>query len=282
MVTHPILLRGINLNGAGSAPTILERTDQNFLPGVLSDLQREDDLAKLTTTVATTRSDAQTLKLFQPIHQTFHVALFEACCDTIGFPRVDHQRIVNAGMVIRRRPSSSSGQPTSSGWEGWMQADESFRGWVRFPDQNAEEQDPDAAFRPPALSSGNSYINQLLAQRIHLDTLNESVVPLFVSPPEIIQATGKTILYGLISTTSSEFSDQPPPSPHYSSNDLDVLKNHIPVFLKAGRQYTVPRAGETLTHDALTDSAHAEFSELTRSEERRVGKECRSRWSPDH
>ena len=263
MVTHPTLIRGLNLRGVGPSPTILQRIDQNFLPGILSDLQRDDDLAKLSASVANTRSDAHTLKLFQPIHQTFHVAVFETCCDTTGFPRLDPKRIVSAGMVIRRRPFSASGQPTSSGWEGWMQSGESFRGWVGFRDQKAEKQDPDPAFRPPALSAGHSYINHILAQRLNLETLSESIMPLFVAPPDVINATGKTILYGLISTTSSEFNDQPPPLPNYSSNALAILKNHVPVFLKAGRHYTVPRAGETLTHDALTDSTHGEFSEFT-------------------
>ena len=37
-------------------------------------------------------------------------------------------------------------------------------------------------------------------------------------------------------------------------------------------------------HDALADVVHLEFGDavLVRSEERRVGKECRSRWSPYH
>ena len=35
---------------------------------------------------------------------------------------------------------------------------------------------------------------------------------------------------------------------------------------------------DNLLPDSLTETAHA----TTRSEERRVGKECRSRWSPYH
>src|SRR2546427_12017069 len=34
--------------------------------------------------------------------------------------------------------------------------------------------------------------------------------------------------------------------------------------------------------DANVAAAHAIADEVERSEERRVGKECRSRWSPDH
>ena len=37
------------------------------------------------------------------------------------------------------------------------------------------------------------------------------------------------------------------------------------------------------TYDPLKDPAEVKINEeLTRSEERRVGKECRSRWSPYH
>ena len=34
--------------------------------------------------------------------------------------------------------------------------------------------------------------------------------------------------------------------------------------------------------NSSTESSQKEIDELTRSEERRVGKECRSRWSPYH
>ena len=34
--------------------------------------------------------------------------------------------------------------------------------------------------------------------------------------------------------------------------------------------------------DGITDSMDMNLSKLWRSEERRVGKECRSRWSPYH
>ena len=34
--------------------------------------------------------------------------------------------------------------------------------------------------------------------------------------------------------------------------------------------------------DALSEAKNRDFSDSFRSEERRVGKECRSRWSPYH
>src|SRR3712207_8811693 len=49
--------------------------------------------------------------------------------------------------------------------------------------------------------------------------------------------------------------------------------------------YTVSHAGEatfTRTFQALAEGGALTFFGASRSEERRVGKECRSRWSPYH
>ena len=44
----------------------------------------------------------------------------------------------------------------------------------------------------------------------------------------------------------------------------------------------VLRVGEKLAVGSLGDPADGEAALIARSEERRVGKECRSRWSPYH
>src|SRR2546429_1590578 len=52
----------------------------------------------------------------------------------------------------------------------------------------------------------------------------------------------------------------------------------------SGRQVTL-RIGSGLRHSELTtnsDQSAVRIAQENRSEERRVGKECRSRWSPDH
>ena len=51
-----------------------------------------------------------------------------------------------------------------------------------------------------------------------------------------------------------------------------VLRTEDPRFLTTGGVYT-----EDVTDEALAGACH-----VFRSEERRVGKECRSRWSPYH
>ena len=57
-------------------------------------------------------------------------------------------------------------------------------------------------------------------------------------------------------------------------NLLEVQKNSYEWFLKTGLR--------EVFKDVASISDYAGNLELSRSEERRVGKECRSRWSPYH
>src|SRR5438309_7839846 len=56
----------------------------------------------------------------------------------------------------------------------------------------------------------------------------------------------------------------------------DVCSSDLPSSLGHGRRNRTRGRGRGLLHSA------AVTAEWTRSEERRVGKECRSRWSADH
>jgi hypothetical protein len=261
MVAHPILLRGLGLDGAGSAPTILQRTDQAFIPAVLGELAGDDGLATIARSIASARDEARILKLFQPVHRTFHVALFEVVCDHLsqphlapfGQPRLDPERIESAGLVVRRLAVDGEGRrKTSEVKEGWMRTgesrglSESVRGWVSLSAEG-EQQDPDPQFRLPELSAGHPEVNRLLA--LHRGTpepLAESVSPLFVAPPEVCAAVGKTILYGLVPVASPEFSETPP-STTYDPEDVRQL---LPEYLLRGNQRQVPLAGETLDQRA--------------------------------
>src|SRR3712207_9516270 len=51
---------------------------------------------------------------------------------------------------------------------------------------------------------------------------------------------------------------------------------------RGARQGVNPRTGEKVQIAAATVPKFSAGSALKRSEERRVGKECRSRWSPNH
>ena len=58
----------------------------------------------------------------------------------------------------------------------------------------------------------------------------------------------------------------------------DFLRTQGETLIKSGREYRWKE------HDSLTVRGNKWFrhSQSKRSEERRVGKECRSRWSPYH
>src|SRR5260370_35613387 len=58
-----------------------------------------------------------------------------------------------------------------------------------------------------------------------------------------------------------------------------------PVIFGEGLSFTLPSAAESVSIEADLDGQTIIFPlgpSLIRSEERRVGKECRSRWSPYH
>lgn len=252
MVTHEVSLRGAGaLSAAG--PVILERTEQDFLPAVLDGLSREQGLAEVLKSAAMQRDANGVLKLFQPIHRTFHLALLDASCLTFGRPRLDPKKIVGAGLVVRRLSMSGSGGEMR---EAWMQENRLFRGWVPLSNAEQELRDPDPAFRRPTISAGHPEINQLLARHMGVvATLNEQEVPLFVAPPDICRATGRTLLYGVISVTSSEMTETPT-FPAFTEQDLE---GHLHRYLRASGPRPFPFAGSALSMLNPDDLALVDF-----------------------
>ena len=61
-----------------------------------------------------------------------------------------------------------------------------------------------------------------------------------------------------------------------TAGDVRVMAEAFKKAIEAGRSAYLSGMGRTLERGASASSP------LTRSEERRVGKECRSRWSPYH
>ena len=55
----------------------------------------------------------------------------------------------------------------------------------------------------------------------------------------------------------------------------------IPIFLSSDNNYA-PFVATTIASVCDNTKSFCDFYILDRSEERRVGKECRSRWSPYH
>src|SRR5690554_3784086 len=63
-----------------------------------------------------------------------------------------------------------------------------------------------------------------------------------------------------------------------SRNDLDMT-----VYKMSGRAYLLATGKRLLRlRELLLEKAETHLETVVRSEERRVGKECRSRWSPSH
>jgi hypothetical protein len=259
MVEHPVILRGVSPNGAIAGPVILERTDQEFIDGILDELTTEGAIGIAKSQAKTVNQDGS-LKLFQPVHRTFEVALLEVVCDTLGQPRLDPDQIDSAGLVLRRRAVNSEGLVLPDQWEGWRQgvavdaqgqvlpdqlakgkqSGHTVRGWVSFHSLPDSDGDPDPKRRRAELTAGHPEIDRrLLLSLPPTEKFSESVSPLFVAPPEVCQAARLTILYGLVPVTSSEASEVPSRGPTYTDEDL---RSHLPYYLKAGGSRQLPGA----------------------------------------
>lgn len=353
MVDDRIILRGFGPEGGGGSPTILQRTDQEFIEAVLDELSAGDGLRavgrsivsgglrkaeadvaeqyglarsvekisggrEVARRVSRKGSAAPILQLFQPVHRTFHLALLEAVCDSLMTPRLDPERIESAGIVVRRvgiagaveQPAKETGRlsavlsrrrreqaaPSDKSLEmsrrtaanevreGWMQSGKRVRGWVPFSDEELSKSkavlyadptaDPDPARRPAPLRSGHAEVDQRLAQWLgQAKPLHESVTPLFVAPPEVCKAAGRTILYGLIPVTSVETSE---PEASGASGEAftqelpfdlqglrGMLPDHLPYYLqrqgRMGANSSVPLAERRLTFYDADDAALERF-----------------------
>lgn len=255
MVSHSVRLRGprpfpTNPGAPSDSPVLLQRTDLDFIAAIWAELKQGREA--IAPTLAQTLMPDGHLKLFQPIHRTFHVVLLEAVCDPYGSPdiqpRLDPKTIDSAGLVLRRYGIGRQ----AGNIEGWRHRDTDLRGWLPFTEPlRGLTQDPDAAQRPPVLQSGNAELNRRLSllQAVE-DTLTEDVMPLFVAPPDVCEAAQKTLLYGLVSLSGGDLSQV-----ETSRFDPDFIQTHLPTYLKAAsRTKRVPRPGRTLTAGNATDT----------------------------
>lgn len=234
VAAHEIMLRGLSLvDSSDERPLILERTESDFVTSVLDDLESDSRVQALTESRAS-QQDRKTgrLKLFQPVHKTWHIALFEAFCDTIGNPRLDPKQIDGAGLVVRREPLPGEQM------QAWLSAGRRQRGWIPLRTQE-QELDPDPKKRKAA-SSGHPEIDRLLTLRRSLEDepapAGEDVAPLFTAPPEVCEAAGRTILYALVPLASSEQGADSLAPPDFPAADVE---RHLSVLLKTRSQKTV-------------------------------------------
>ncbi len=204
----------------------------------------------------------QVLKLFQPIQRQFNLALMEARCDTPGEPRIDPRRVDSAGLVVRRLVRDAQGREVK---QGWMRLGESLKGWARIGTAadgaaSGNRHDPEALRRLARPSTGQPVLDRevralLAAQDDAL--LSESVVPMFVAPPDVCTAAGATLFYGLVPTTSSEKAEGGAPQfddVAFGPSSAD-FKAHLLGPLQ-GFADSFPRPGRTLTPGLATVAAN--------------------------
>ncbi len=193
------------------------------------------------------------LKLFQPIQRQFHLALMEARCDTPGEPRIDPQRVDGAGLVIRRLVRDASGRELK---QGWMRSGDSLRGWARVSAAadgaaSGNRHDPAALRRLERPATGQPVLDDevrllLAAQEDAL--LDEAVVPMFLAPPDVCEAAGATLFYGLVPTTSSEKAEGG--APRFDEQAFGPASSDFKAHLVGplrGLADSLPRPGRSLT-----------------------------------
>ncbi len=251
---HAVLVRGASLGRTFSkAPVILARPDRQFLQAILDGLSTPDGREEIASTIAARRDAKGILKLHLPMHRIQHVALIDIACDGFMNPRLDPTRVDSAGLVLRRiNPDNPSRL------QGWRNDGKTIVGWKDFSTEDDERADPDLSRRPPPLHSGQPALDRQLApfHWLKAQPYNEGASPLFVAPPAVCQAAGRTFLYGVIPLASSEQVETATPPPPY---DVSVVSSHLPAYFRAGGQRAIARAGETLTASNADDANLADF-----------------------
>jgi hypothetical protein len=244
MVEHNAIFGGVSMTGITPSPTILQRIEQNFIGELLEELAGDNGVSVATDAskkkIAQTRDKNKVLRLYQPVHRTFHVALLEIACDFQGqYPRLDPESIDSCGLVVRRMVYKGGREIE----QGWMSFGRTIRGWVTLETPAQENLDPDPQRRPLALTTGNaeidrrlllSYKSTLAGSQPNVNQFSESVAPLFIAPPDVSAATKKTILYGMVPVTSTEKSEAPAPTVTFDLNNDELLKQHLSGYLKSG------------------------------------------------
>ncbi|MCP3688982.1 MAG: hypothetical protein GY784_11250 [Gammaproteobacteria bacterium] len=124
MVNHPWKLtgpwyRGESIGGVpggrNSAPIFQKYAASDFANRIVKESQEslkfvsEDFTSRLTTdpdqvvTLPIRKQSQERLKLFLDLHSRFYIVVCSLHCDVAGFPRVNRERVCEAGFVVRRR-----------------------------------------------------------------------------------------------------------------------------------------------------------------------------------
>lgn len=226
-----------------ASPMLLDRDGADFVPTLLADLADAGARDSLRLSQARARAGGNVLKLFQPIQRRFHLALIEAWCQAPGTPRLDPASVEAAGLVVRRVRGHLR--------EGWMRAGDRLRGWVPVDQLGGPDADPLPAVRDQARATGVAGIDRLLrAAAISVQQpLEEDVTPMFVAPPDVCTAAGRTVYYGTVPTASSENATAPEPEGLFDgfAPTSQAFINHLQGLLR-GTVHTFPELPGGATH----------------------------------
>ena len=240
MVKHNVLVQGVDMHGTTqSEPVLLQMNDTDFPAHFLQDLAHPDQPPVSSTAQVDNASGPATL--FQPVQRIVHLAMVQLNCDTLGLPPLATTRVQSAGLVIRRvyRKSATplAYDDTSALPFAWMHSAAGSFDWVQLkPGQECQDPDPQ---KRPQLQSGSAELDQRFGCNVAVHAMTEVFTPAFVAPPDVCNALGRTIVYALIPTASSDVSDTQPQPPSFADpDDRQNLSDNLPIFLKTG---TLPR-----------------------------------------
>ncbi len=223
---HDVELAGAWPMRADAAPSIIERSDEDFLAALLEELAGENPSAVVPAHRPGAGTDGA-LRLYQPVHRTFNLALLEAHCVSFGTPRLDARQIDSAGLVVRRVRTAADG---GKSYDAWCATKSKVAGWVALPDAESPDhrRDPEPARRPQTRFTGDAAFD-----REHFgtgDLTAEETTSLFVAPPNTATATTRTLLYGVIPVTSSSRAGVMPKGTEPTSADWNA---HLSVLLQS-------------------------------------------------
>jgi hypothetical protein len=229
---HGVLLRPL---GGGDARTMIATSRaRSFVEALFEDLAADDWRARIAAMRGVRRGGDGVLELSLPTHRSYQIALFEILCAQPGAPRLDPARLASQGMVLRRR--------SAGGWAGWTRRGKLLTGWKRI--------DPDIDPEPEqrrAVHAANRSARALIAGSRPDLAPAEEVIPLFLAPPDICEARGRTILFGVVPVVSSERVDEAPPRLDYARHPQRAeFERHLSEFLKARAPTDLPRGGQAL------------------------------------
>jgi hypothetical protein len=223
---HEVELHGAWPVRGDGAPSIIERKDEEFIPALLEELTGENP-SSVVPTHRPSSTSGNSLRLYQPVHRAFNLALLEAHCTTFGEPRLDPRKIDSSGLVVRRVRIQNDG---TKRYEAWCATKNVVSGWTLLPDVADSDhlRDPDPSRRPQTRYTADPAFDRLKFGAG--DRTAEETTSLFVAPPETAASTSRTLLYGVIPVTSSSRAGAMPKG---STPDPSEWAKHLSLLLRA-------------------------------------------------